>query len=167
MVILFCGPECSGKSSLSKFLASKTGYHLLEELARCYLTNKGSDFSYNFGDLFTIYKKQDEMYYKHILKGDNLILDTDLLNLKFWAQEKYGENISGLHKKLLRRNYDYVFLCKPDFPWEADPLRENSTDRKRLFYRYQKALNSLAYNYIILEGTLKEKQDTILKTILE
>ena len=31
-------------------------------------------------------------------------------------------------------NYTYYLLCRPDIPWEPDPLRENPFDREIIQY---------------------------------
>lgn len=165
MTILFCGPECSGKSTLSKFLTRENSFPLIEEYARIYLNAKSKNYNYEFVDLCTIYKEHEKNYREKLNTEKPIILDTDLINLQFWAEEKFGENIPGLSKALHKRNYDLVFLCKPDFPWEADPLRENPKDRNRLFFRYQKKLEALTQDFIVLEGSQKEKEELIMKQI--
>ena len=165
MNILVCGPESSGKSTMANFLSKQKGYVLLEEYARMYLTTKPKDFTYQFIDIFTIYKEQNERYYNHFMDDNALVLDTDLINLKFWAEEKFGEVIPGLRKALYRRQYDEIFLCKPDFPWQADPLRENPNDRNRLFFRYQKILEALKLDYVVLKGSLEERKDLVVQKI--
>lgn len=165
MIVLFCGPECTGKSKFSKFLAMENGFPIIEEFARTYLNAKPNNYSYEFVDLCAIYKEHENIFQEKSHSAKHIILDTDLMNLNFWAEEKFGENILGLNTALNKRNYDLVFLCKPDFPWVTDPLRENPKDRNRLFFRYQKKLETLAQDYIVLKGTEKEKEELIIQQI--
>ena len=51
-----------------------------------------------------------------------------------------------------RRQYDLWLLCKPDLPWEPDPLRENPDDRERLFERYEELLDQLGKPYAVISG---------------
>jgi len=48
--------------------------------------------------------------------------------------------------------YDLFLLCKPDLPWEADPLRENPDDREELYQRYLKALQDMNANFFEISG---------------
>ena len=49
-------------------------------------------------------------------------------------------------------------LCSPEgIAWEADPLRENATDRKRLFNVYEKNLVFYQKNYVILRGGIDDR----------
>ena len=49
----------------------------------------------------------------------------------------------------------FYLLCKPDIPWESDPLRENPNDRIKLFDIYKMELDNLGHKYYIV----KEKTD--------
>ena len=54
--IVFTGPECSGKSTLSKAIAKKMQLPLVEEYARQYLNSLGRNYIYS--DLAQIAKGQ-------------------------------------------------------------------------------------------------------------
>jgi len=54
--------------------------------------------------------------------------------------------------------FDHYFLCKPDIPWEEDPLRENPKDRERLFFIYENQLKELNLPYSILFGNIDQRQ---------
>jgi nicotinamide riboside kinase len=58
-----------------------------------------------------------------------------------------------------------LFLCKPDFPWEEDPLREHPEARTELFELYLQDLNVRQVPYRILEGSLEERKLQILRLI--
>ncbi len=165
MIILFCGPESSGKSTFSKYLEKQTHFYLIREYARDYLNTKPNNFKYEFVDLCAIYSEHEKNYQDKVRSENHIILDSDLMNMMFWTEEKFGERIPGLRKRLQRRKYDLIFLCKPDFPWEADPLRENENDRLRLFFRYQKKLEDLSQDFIVLEGTQTQKEVLIMEQI--
>ena len=53
-------------------------------------------------------------------------------------------------------------LCKPDIPWEEDPLRENEDDRDKLFVRYEQLLQNLGLKYWVLQGSLEERKKFLL-----
>ena len=49
--------------------------------------------------------------------------------------------------------FDYYLLCKPDFPWVKDPLRENPTGRDKIFDLFRHHLNRKNANYKIICGS--------------
>jgi nicotinamide riboside kinase len=110
----------------------------------------------------------------------NLILcDTDLLTIKIWAEEKYGRCDEWIIDKISNSKFQIsnnqppvlssphtsyfiphtlYFLCSPEgIAWEADPLRENATDRERLFNIYEKNLMAYQKNYVILRGGIEAR----------
>ena len=53
--------------------------------------------------------------------------------------------------------YTWRLLCRPDIPWEPDPLRENPHDRDRLFAVWEREMQALGLPYTIIEGTEEER----------
>ena len=83
---------------------------------------------------------------------DDAILDTDLLTLIVWWQEKFGpvpRQLSSQWQCQATRRY---LLCKPDMPWQPDPQRENPSDRDRLYAHYEAELSNRGCKYSICEG---------------
>lgn len=81
-----------------------------------------------------------------------LIFDTDLLNICIWSQEKYGRVHPEIEQMMATTEYKWRFLCRPDIPWEPDPLRENPHDRDRLFDIWERELKARGLPYSIIEG---------------
>ena len=50
-------------------------------------------------------------------------------------------------------------MTTPDIPWEADPLRENPTDRATLHDRYRATLEALRVTYVELTGSPDQRLD--------
>src|SRR5438552_3282750 len=82
------GPECTGKTDLSKFLASHFKTDWVPEYARAYLDKLNRP--YERSDLSKIahgqLRLEDEWYH-----GANrvLICDTNLIVIKIWSEDKY------------------------------------------------------------------------------
>ena len=154
--IVFTGPECSGKSTLSKAIAKKMQLPLVEEYARHYLNKLGKNYIYS--DLVKIAKGQLNAEKKAIdntEKDMTIICDTDLQVIKIWSQKKFGKCASFiLNNSDIKGLY---ILCKPDFKWEYDPLREHKNDRMNLFETYHQDLIENNANFIIASGPLKER----------
>lgn len=82
-----------------------------------------------------------------------LICDTDVLVLYIWCLEKYAPVPAALDALLQHHRYNFTLLCSPDLPWVHDPLRENPTDRERLFVQYKVMLDKLKAPYAVIKGS--------------
>lgn len=155
--VAITGPESAGKTSLTKALAShyKTAY--VPEFSRLYLEKRGNQ--YDEADLLDIAKGQYswELAYARDAKRI-LFCDTDLLVIKIWAEVRFQECHPWIERQLYLHPYDLFLLCKPDLPWEPDPLRENPHDRDQLYERYLKALIDMNVNFFEISGLEYEKR---------
>lgn len=152
--IAFTGPECSGKSTMARWLAKELSFDLVKEYAREYLKDKSA---YSIDDLDMIASKQFE---RNSVEGD-LVVDTEMLVMKIWFEEKYQRVSENILQLLERQQIDLYFLCKPDFNWVSDPLRENANDRERLFEIYESNLKKFNLSYCVLSGSESERKKTI------
>lgn len=135
----------------------------MEEVARNYLENL--DRAYSLSDIEIIgelhLKKESEL--SEI--SDPLVLDTDLITLEIWAEEKFGEVPEKIYKNVRSRDYNFYFLCSPEITWEEDPLRENPHDRDRLFEVYKEKLISLGKSFTILQGAPQQRLDKAMEVL--
>ena len=142
------GPECSGKTTLSKSLAEHFQGKYFAEPARTILNGVRA---YTPRDLLVILRgyinREDANF-----SDTTLFLDTDLQNLFLWWQEKYGPAPRKLIQAYKAQTDRFFLLCKPDLPWVSDPLRENPTDRERLFGLYYRDLVNRKLPFAIIEG---------------
>ena len=154
MILVLTGPECSGKSSLAAQLHAHLDWPLLPELARAYLDGRHAQsgiYRYRPSDLLNLASMQRQAEALKCNK-DDAILDTDLLTLIVWWQEKFGpvpRQLSSQWQCQATRRY---LLCKPDMPWQPDPQRENPSDRDRLYAHYEAELTNRGCKYSICEG---------------
>ena len=154
--IAFTGPECSGKSTLAQWLSIELSLPLVPEYARTYLANNPS---YVREDLHAIASGQFTQNHQH----DRCICDTEMTVMRIWNQVKYGGISTHIQDLTSSESYTLLFLCKPDFPWEEDPLREHPEARNELFELYLQDLNARQAPYCILEGSLEERKSQILR----
>jgi NadR type nicotinamide-nucleotide adenylyltransferase len=163
------GPECSGKTTLSIALAAHFGAPWVAEMARGYLERIGR--AYKEPDLLLIAKAQLAEERAKSESHSNgpprfLFCDTEMITIRIWSHEKYGRVVTALEQLVQQNNYDHYLLCRPDIPWEADPLRENPTDRGRLFHLYEAALIELGRPYTIIEGTPAQRLHRSVAAVL-
>lgn len=162
--IVLTGPESSGKTTLAKALSKELKGLFVPEYARQYISLLNRPYEKN--DLINIAKGQigfEELSLKNTEKY--LICDTDLVTIKIWSIVKYGQCDDYILKEIKNRTYDLYFLCAPDFPWEADPLRENPNDRWELYELYKKELIGYRKKFFELRGTEEKRLKLALEQI--
>ena len=144
--IIITGPESSGKTALCKALSKHFKIPSTEEYARGYLNNLGRE--YKEEDLIEIAKGQLQS------ETNSQLLDTDLITIKIWSEYKYGKSDKWILEQIEKQKSEnrYYLLCRPDIPWEADPLRESPLNRDELFKIYKREIEELGHDYLIIEG---------------
>lgn len=152
-IIVFTGPESSGKTTCANKITQQYQLPLVAEYAREYLAMNGS--SYTLEDIKNIAARQIEMETKAHSSHPLIICDTDLITLDIWALEKFGVSLQISDTLHASKHY---FLCYPDIPWEPDPLRENPEDRNRLFDVYHSYLQKINAAFTVLQ---KEDRSTL------
>lgn len=156
--IAFTGPESSGKTTIATWCAQEFSLTYIDEFARIYLANQSS---YNQKDLDIMAHNQVALWPKM-----GFVADTEMHVFQIWSSEKYAEVSQTIQNLLIKQEFDHYFLCAPDIPWEADPLRENPHDRERLFALYIDALEQLERPYTILSGALENRKELIKVKVL-
>lgn len=178
--IILTGPESSGKTTLARQLAAHFNAPLVAEYVRTFFEKKETP-QYKQDDLLEIAHGQldlEQQTYEVLknligLSQQLIICDTDLLTLKIWSIEVFGncssELIQLIDNQLINQPLTIIqhyFLCSPEgIEWEDDPLRENPNDRERLFDIYEKELQFYKKNYKILRGSFEERLEKAIATI--
>ena len=149
--IVITGAESSGKSHLTQHLGEVFKLPYVLEYARTYLEENGPEYDLEqlrkMSRLHLIYQQG-----KVPTATPRGIFDTDLINYKIWAEEVFGccpaEIITGIEQE---SSHVYL-LCKPDLPWDPDPLRENRYDLQRICQRHLDEIVRLERPYEVVEG---------------
>ncbi|WKV10454.1 ATP-binding protein [Marivirga harenae] len=161
--IAIIGPESTGKSTLSKALATHYNEPFVPEYGRKYLEENGKD--YNRSDLLAISKGMVIWEERMSFIAKNLLFcDTDLIMMKVWYEVNYGECHPWVLNHLQSRPYNFYLLCAPDLPWEEDPLRENPNMRDKLFERYHNELVESNLDYTVISGT-KDRLERAIEAV--
>ena len=161
--IAMLGGESTGKSTLSEALAKQLNTVFTTEYGRdLWLEKKGQLV---FSDLLLIGEKQIELE-DELTKQANqyLICDTTPLTTLFYSLDSFGKADPKL-KKLAERQYDYIFLCEPDFPFVQDGARTSDEFRKWQDQWYRKELEKCDIKYYVLEGMLENRITKILDVL--
>lgn len=163
-IVSISGPESSGKTTLAIELARHLGCAYLPEIARFYLKDR---VEYRFEDVEEIAQLQLEAVQRAKVSGhsDFLVLDSDHVVLEVWFLEKFNRLPSAWEAYKAAWEIDLHVLCRPDIPWEPDPLRENPFDRDRLFDRYHELLVRSDAHFTTAEGTPEQRLQAVLSRL--
>lgn len=159
--VLFIGPESSGKSTISSFLAHKTGRPVIAEYGRTLYEEKGS---LDFEDMVLIGRMQLQFESDAMELGADLIFcDTSPLVTQFYSQEWYGRVDPEL-AEMVKTQYDIIFFCTRDFGYIDDGTRSGVEFGTKQIAYYEK---NLTQPYYFLSGSVEERAEVVLKIIRE
>lgn len=158
--IAFVGPECTGKTTLSKALAAQYDTLWVEEYMRTYLQKKWDEqgLTCTPDDLLPIAMGQVELENELALRAKRyLFCDTCLIELVIYSYLYYGSCDPLLERAALSHHYHHIFLTYTDVPWEADDLRDKPTERESVFVFFRDKLDLYEIPYTILKGDVAER----------
>lgn len=164
--IILTGPECTAKTTLTIELAERFGTIYITEYAREYIENLKRQYTYD--DVVHIAMKQVELMETLSERaGKLLFLDTYLIITKIWFQRVFGTMPGWIDTEIQKTKNDLYLLCKPDIPWESDPVRENGGEMREILYReYENELRLAGLHYAIVEGQRSERLNTAVKSVM-
>jgi len=171
VLISITGPECSGKTTLTNYLARNLDATPVLEFARAYLSDR--DGVYGFHDLDVIARGQLRLVNEAgcSTPADSrdltslVITDTFLLVVRIWSMHKYNKISEEVKHLYTAYQPDVYVLCRPDMPWVKDALRENARDRDALFAEYLKHVKSSGIPFVIVEGEGEERMSRALEQV--
>jgi NadR type nicotinamide-nucleotide adenylyltransferase len=162
--IVVVGPECTGKSELSKFLAEQFNTNWVPEYARGYLDNLTRP--YQQSDLLTISHGQLRIEDEFARTANQvLICDTNLYVIKVWSEFKFGICDDEILQHIKTRKYDLYLLTYIDIPWEQDPQREHPGKREQLFEIYRQEMLNQSTPFVEIKGERNQRRETAVSAI--
>jgi len=163
LIIVLTGPESSGKTTLSNLLADHYSTVPVGEFGREYLAQRGLD--YTPADILEIALEQDRQIREAIGERDVVIVDTAYLELKVWLRVKFDMKHDFTDSNFATFSPDLYLLCKPDFEWQYDPVRESETMREDLYYVYKCNLEMSMKPFVVLEGGIEKRKSEALRIL--
>lgn len=152
--IIITGPESSGKTTLAESLSQSLQLPLIPEYAREYLL--ALDRKYTLDDVLHIGKQQMQTFsQKENTKA--IIYDTDILTTIIWLQDKFNYIDSAFNDFWNKESNCIYLLCKPEFIWEDDPLREDEGRRDVLFEIYKSHLITADKKFFEISGNQMQR----------
>lgn len=154
-VVLF-GPECTGKTTLSRQLAAYYDTEYVPEYMREYLQRKWDKTKEVcvYDDMLQIAEGQMKLENEIGQKVNTLLFcDTNLLELKVYSEAYYNGTVPEILNKISLENvYDLYLLTYIDIPWIADDLRDKPHEREEMFLRFKECLDKHNLPYIVIKG---------------
>ena len=162
--IAVIGPECTGKSDLSAFLAQHFNTVWVPEYARGYLDNLTRQYTEQ--DLLTIAHGQLRIEDQWSSDANQLLIcDTNLYVIKIWSEFKFGKCDPEILNTITSRKYDLYLLTYVDIPWEEDPLREHPGKRQQLFDLYQKEMLNQPVPFVEIKGEREHRRKSAVEAV--
>jgi NadR type nicotinamide-nucleotide adenylyltransferase len=164
--IAVVGPESTGKSTMSDYLAAHYNTVAVPEYSRGYCQKLTEPCTW-----------QDEinMFYGQLaleeqllpLANRILICDTTFITVKIWSEEMFGRSPQEVLDELPKHPYDFYLLLNIDLPWQDDPLRNFPNKREYFMDVWQKELDALNANYVLISGTGQVRYENAVRAIDE
>ncbi|MBS1509288.1 MAG: AAA family ATPase [Bacteroidetes bacterium] len=170
--IVVIGPESTGKSTLCQKLATHFKTVWVEEYAREYLLEHGTN--YTFEQLLDVakgqLKKEDDTVNRLEAAGQQppfILVDTDMQVMKVWCEFVFGKCHHWILNRIAERQYDLYLLCNIDVPWVKDELREypEPETRKKLYHHYKELLVNQSVPWVDISGGYDERLQKAIEAI--
>lgn len=158
------GPECTGKSDLSAFLAAHFKTEWVPEYARGYMDKLVRP--YIESDLLTIAHGQLRIEDEFARTSNKvLICDTNLYVIKVWSEFKFGKCDPEILNQIATRTYDLYLLTYVDIPWQSDPLREHPHKRQELYDIYLREMQNQKVPFLEIKGEREARRDMAVRAV--
>jgi len=163
--IVLIGPESSGKTVLSEYLADHFETIWVEE----YLREHFNQFSSVLEEkMLEIAQKQRKNEEKGEETAENIVFfDTNLVTLKVY-HELYFDSLAFWFRELYhRKNYTHYLLLKPDIPWVDDGQRDMKDHRDAIFSLFESQLLMLECPFSVVSGDFDQRKAMAVELVNE
>ncbi|RWY46236.1 AAA family ATPase [Mucilaginibacter gilvus] len=150
--IAVVGPESTGKSTMSAFLALHFNTVWVPEYARGYCEKLTAPPTWQ--DEINMFTGQLALEEEFVPQANKLLIcDTTFITVKIWSDHTFGESPKEVLDELPKHPYDLYLLLNIDLPWEEDPLRDFPNMREHFMAVWYLELDALKANYVLISGT--------------
>lgn len=162
--IAIVGPESTGKSTMSEYLAKHYNTAWVPEYARDYCARLTAPCTWQ--DEINMFYGQLNLEAEMLpLANEILICDTTFITVKIWSDHTFGHSPQEVLDELPEHPYDLYLLLDIDLPWEEDPLRDFPNMREHFMAVWHKELSALNANYLLISGTGNERYAKAIEAI--
>lgn len=158
------GPESTGKSTMSAYLAKHYNTVWVPEYAREYCEKLTAPPT--FQDEINMFEGQVALEKKYLPKANKiLICDTTFITVKIWSDQMFGRSPHQVLDALPNYHYHLYLLLDIDLPWQDDPLRNFPSLREHFMEVWHHELKALNANYILISGTGQNRYERAVAAI--
>jgi NadR type nicotinamide-nucleotide adenylyltransferase len=162
--IAIVGPESTGKSTMSAYLAKYYQTIWVPEFAREYCGKLTEQPTWQ--DEINMFRGQVTLEEELLPKANKiLICDTTFITVKIWSDHIFGKSPQEVLDELPKHPYDLYLLLNIDLPWQDDPLRDFPQLREHFMDIWVKELMALNANYTLISGIGQERYDNAVRAI--
>ena len=164
--IAVVGPESTGKSTLSAYLAEYYQTVWVPEFAREYCEKLTEPVTWQ--DEVNMFYGQLALEAEMAPKANKLLIcDTTFITVKIWSDYTFGRSPQEVLNELPVHPYDLYLLLDVDLPWQEDPLRDFPHLREHFMQVWHRELQALNANYIVISGEGKVRYEAAIRAIDE
>lgn len=152
--VVVTGPECTGKTTLARALATRLGAPWVPEASRAYAEARGGVLS--AADVEPIASATRDALRSATAAGPAvLVADTDLVSTVVYARAYYGSCPAWVEEECKVQLGDLYLLCDTALPWEADGVRDRpaADDRAAMYDAFAETLRALGARVVPVTGT--------------
>ncbi|HEK21789.1 MULTISPECIES: ATP-binding protein [unclassified Mucilaginibacter] len=162
--IAVVGPESTGKSTMSAFLAAHYQTVWVPEFARGYCEKLTAPPTWH--DEVNMFYGQLALEAELLPKANRLLIcDTTFITVKIWSDQLFGSSPQEVLDELPRHPYHLYLLLDIDLPWQDDPLRDFPHLRDHFMQIWHQELKALNANYTVISGTGQDRYERAVEVI--
>ncbi|GAC1307846.1 MAG: hypothetical protein NVSMB24_20580 [Mucilaginibacter sp.] len=162
--IAIVGPESTGKSTMSAYLANHYNTVWVPEFAREYCEKLTAQPTWQ--DEINMFHGQLALEKELLPKANRLLIcDTTFITVKIWSDQTFGRSPQEVLDELPKHPYDLYLLLSIDLPWQEDPLRDFPHMREHFMAVWHKELQALNAWYHVITGTGSDRYASAVKAI--
>jgi len=163
--IAIVGPESTGKSTMSAWLADHYNTIWVPEYARGYCEKLTAPPTWQ--DEINMFNGQVALEQEMIgdARSGLLICDTTFITVKIWSDHIFGSSPKEVTDALAKHHYHLYLLLDIDMPWQDDPLRDFPTLREHFMEVWHRELKAINANYVVIGGTGQQRYDSAVAAI--
>lgn len=163
--VVVIGPECTGKTTLARELASHYAVPWVPEYARAFVAR--AQRPVRFEDVEAIGRGQLAAEDQARRPGAPLlVLDTDLVSTWVYSRHYYGDCPAWIGKAARARLSDLYLLLGTDVPWVAEGhQREQPERRQELYGSFKRTLEEFGARVVEVRGTWAERRDAAIAAV--
>ena len=159
--VVLVGPESSGKSTLTKWLADRFGARCVPEYGRTFQENVGRDLCLD--DMLAIASAHKAAEDAAAMQASGLIVvDTEAIITSLWSRVFFDAVPEGLEALIDPPRYDLYLLTEPHpHEWHDDGwrLQPDFAERMRFFESMRVELELRGCPYHVLSGEWSDRQE--------